>query len=276
MKKNIILEYLLKVVVVILLCIEIYPILWLFMSSMKTPLEFSNKPIFALPNGFHFENYINAWTSGKIWLYIKNSAITTCAAMLIIAVLSATAGFAIEKMKWKLSKTTLIVFLSGIMVPQQIVLIPLFMIYKKTGLLNSLLGLILVFSAFGLPLAIYLFTGFFKYVPDSIIEAAIIDGCNIYKAFFSIVLPVIKTAFVTVIMVNFFFYWNDLIFSMTFISKSELKTLQTGILGFTGMFTTDWGSLFAGIVMGVLPTIIIYIFLNKHVIKGMTVGAVKG
>src|SRR4030042_1548887 len=135
----------------------------------------------------------------KVGNYFRNIAIATLVALLLIITFSAPVSFAITKMKWKLSRITLTFFLLGITIPVQVVLIPLFIIYKNVGLLNSLLGLIIVYSAFGLPISIYLFVGFFKSVPNQMIEAAVIDGCSIFSVFTRIMLPLMKNAIATVL-----------------------------------------------------------------------------
>lgn len=275
--KTRILGIVLKILIALLLIVEIYPIVWLLLSSIKGPTEFSTTPVYALPKGFYFKNYIDAWNIGKMNIFFKNSLLATSLALVIIIVFSAAAAFALTKLRWKLSKSTLMLFLMGIMVPVQVVLIPLFMIYKKAGLLNNLTSLIITYAAFGLPMSIYLFVAYFKNIPLEIMEAGVIDGCSMYGVFIRIILPLIQNAIVTVLTLQFLFNWNDLIFSMTFISKTDLKTIQTGMMMFTGQFgQKDWGPIFASITMGTLPTLLLYIGLNKMVIKGMTAGAVKG
>jgi len=270
-------NYFSKIFIILFLCVQMYPIIWLLLSSVKSPSEFSLRAVYALPEKLTFSNYAVAWTVGKMGIYFRNSAIATLVALLLIITFSAPVSFAITKMKWKLSRITLTFFLLGITIPVQVVLIPLFIIYKNVGLLNSLLGLIIVYSAFGLPISIYLFVGFFKSVPNQMIEAAVIDGCSIFSVFTRIMLPLMKNAIATVLTIQFLFTWNDLVFSMTFISKMNLKTVQTGLMYFTGQFGQRyWGPTFASIVMSTLPTLFLYLFLNKVMIKGLTAGAVKG
>ncbi|GAE93250.1 xylose ABC transporter [Gracilibacillus boraciitolerans JCM 21714] len=266
-----------KIFIFIMLLITVYPIVWLILSSFKNPSEFSN-PMYALPSGVHFQNYIDAWTIGNMGTYFQNSIFVTFPSLFLILMFGAATAFAIEKMKWKLNNTILLVFLGGIMIPMQIVLLPLFTIYHQTGLLNNLLGLIIVYIAFGLPLTIFLFTGYYKTLPNELIEAAIMDGANIYQIFFKISIPLIINSFVSIALVQFFFVWNDLIFAMTFISDSELRTIQTGLINFTGEYgQREWGGpTFASISLAIIPTLILYLILNKLVMKGMTSGAVKG
>ena len=145
------------------------------------------------------------------------------------------------------------------------------------GLINTRTSLILAYIAFGLSLSIYLITGFLRSLPDEILEAAVVDGCDIYKLMWKVVVPLMKNAIVTVLVLQFFFKWNDLLFSMTFINDTKLKTIQTGLLYFQDEFgSKNWGAIFASVSMSVLPMLFLYMLLNKAVIEGMTAGAVKG
>ena len=145
------------------------------------------------------------------------------------------------------------------------------------GLYNTRWALILSYIAFGLSLSIYLVTGYLRSFPDEIMEAAVIDGCGIYKLLWYIVVPLLKNAIVTVLVLQFFFKWNDLLFSMTFVSSTALKTIQTGLMYFSDEFgSKNWGAIFASISMSIIPMLVLYSVLNKAVIEGMTAGAVKG
>jgi raffinose/stachyose/melibiose transport system permease protein len=266
-----------KVLIILFLVIEIYPIFWILMSSLKSTQEFNLTPSYALPHSINFQNYTKAWYQGKMNIYFKNSAIVTIISLFFIVFLSTTSAFALTKMRWKMRDKVLKIFLSGIMVPTAVVLIPLYRMYYMSGMLNTRFCLILTYIAFGLPLSIYLLRGYLTSLPDDIIEAAIIDGASIYKIFSQIVFPLMKTGIVTVCVIQFYFRWNDLIFSMTFISDTMLKTVQTGLLYFSDMYgNRDWGVIFACITISVLPTLIVYVLMNKMVIEGMTIGSVKG
>ena len=144
-------------------------------------------------------------------------------------------------------------------------------------LINSRTCLILVYTASGISFSIYLLQSYMKALPDEILEASVIDGCGIYSMLLRIVLPLTKNAIITVLVIQFFFKWNDLLYSMTFISSTKLKTIQTGLLFIEDEFgTKDWGAIFASVSICVVPMLIMYLFLNKKVIEGMTSGAVKG
>ena len=210
-------------------------------------------------------------------IYFRNSILVTFPSLLLIIILGTMAAFGIEVMTWKLSNGVMLIFLAGIMIPVQMVLLPLFTIYNDIHLLNNRLGLILTYTVFGLPLTIFLMTGYFKALPREVLEAAVVDGADIYQVFIRVAWPMVANAVVTVALVQFFFIWNDLLLSMTFVSDTELRTVQTGLLNFVGRFgQIDWGPTFASISMTVIPTLLIYLVLNNSVMKGLTAGAVRG
>lgn len=270
-------SYLIKLVIAIICVIEIYPLFWLLTASLKQQFEWTDKPAYALNAGFYIQNYIDAWTRGHMSTYFANSLINTLISLVFIVYFTVTAGFALTKMNWKWRKHIDNLFGLGIMVPVATALIPLFQIYNKMDLMDTRLSLILSYIAFGLSLSFYLVQGYMRSLPMEIMEASVIDGCGIYKMMWHIVVPLMKNAIVTVFVLQFFFKWNDLIFSMTFISSSKLKTIQTGLLYFQDEFgAKNWGAIFASVSMSVIPLLFIYIALNKKVIEGMTSGAVKG
>ncbi|MFV0361648.1 MAG: carbohydrate ABC transporter permease [Suipraeoptans sp.] len=268
---------LVKIILFIIVVIEIYPIFWMLTAALKQPSEFVTKPAYALPDGLYFKNFVDAWTRGNMGLFFKNSLIATGISLVFIVIFSMTIGFACTKMRWKLRDLTKEFFVLGIMVPVATALLPLAQIYNKMGITNTRLCLILSYIAFGLSLSVFLVTGYMRSLSDEILEAAVIDGCGIYKMFIHIVVPLMKNAAVTVLVLQFFYKWNDLIFSMTFISDTKLKTIQTGLLYFSNEFgATNWGAIFASVSMSVLPMLVLYMVLNKTLIEGMTSGAVKG
>jgi raffinose/stachyose/melibiose transport system permease protein len=144
-------------------------------------------------------------------------------------------------------------------------------------LIDTRWALIITYTAFGLPLSVFLMAGFFKSVPREVMEAAVLDGASIYKVFYRVALPMVANGLVTIALVQFFFLWNDLLFSLTFISSNSNRTLQTGLLNFTGQYgQVDWGPTFAAISLAVIPTLILYLVLNQQVIKGLASGSLKG
>ena len=265
------------IIIVAIVVIDAYPIFWLLTSAMKSPTEFTANPSYSLPEGFYYQNFVNGWTRGHMGRYFLNSLFYTVVALLFIILITVPVSFALTKMRWKGREFFSNYFLTGLMVPVATALLPLFQIYSKMGILNTRFCLIITYIAFGLSLSIFLMCGYMRSLSDEILEASVIDGCGIFKMMWYIVVPLMKNGIVTVLVLQFFYKWNDLLFSMTFVSDSKLKTIQTGLLYFTDEFgTKDWGSIFASIAISVLPMLVIYLFLNKKVVEGMTNGAVKG
>ncbi len=256
--------------------IQIYPLIWMVMFSLKDNNEIYGGNIAGLPNPPKWQNYTNAITQANILKYFFNSAFVTGATIIAVIILASMTSYAISRMKWKLSNVTLIAFLLGMMVPVHAALLPLFIILKNINLYNTYLSLIIPYTAFGLPMAIILFCSFMKGIPRELEEAAAIDGCSIYRIFSVIVLPLIRPSIATVAIFTYLASWNELMFAITFISKEQLKTITVGIMSMVGTYVTEWGPIGAGLVIATLPTVLIYILLSEQVQKSLVAGAVKG
>lgn len=267
----------LQLTVGLLLVLVTYPMVWMVLSSFKTNREFLEEPVWSLPSAFAFENYIEAVTTGNLGQYALNSLLAVMPALAMTVVFGAAAGFALEVMIWKGRHPVLLLFLVGIMVPPQMILLPLFTAYFQTGLTGTLWPLILTYTAMGLPLTTFMMAMYFRSVPREVFEAAILDGAGIVKTFFTIGLPMVRSGLLTVALVQFFFFWNDLLIALTFTMSDDLRTIQVGLLNFRGRFgATDYGPMFAAISMTVIATLVLYLVLNQRIQKGMVGGAVKG
>ena len=275
-RKNIPIRAVFYVVILIFVMIQVYPIFWVICSSLKTPDEMTYTAQYALPSGFYLGNYISALTISSIPRYFLNSTVVAVLTLLGIVVLGCPVAFVISKVKVKYANALMAFFLFGMMVPIFSCLIPMFQIYNRIGLRNTYWALVLPQIGFGLPMCIYLYTGFFKFMPDSLLEAAVIDGATMGTTFRKIVVPMAKNTTMTVLTYNFVFVWNEFTYANTFISSSDMKTLPIGLNDFVGQFgRVDWGSTSAAIVISILPTLIVYFILNKNIIEGMAAGAVK-
>ncbi len=260
----------------VILLVQVYPVFWIFMTSLKTAEEVRSKSTFALPSSLNIDNYIRAVTTSNLTLYFKNSLIVLLVTITALVLFSSTAAFSIEKMRFAANKWLLSFFLLGITIPIHVTLIPLFQIYRNTHLLNTIWALILPQIGFNLPLSIYLFITFYKFIPDTIMEAAAIDGASIWRIFTHMILPMSKNCIITVVTMNTIFIWNEFIFANTFISAAELKTIPVGLFDYIGAKgMVDWGATFSAISIFLLPVLIVYFLLNKGIISGMTAGAVK-
>lgn len=276
MKKLKVSKIIFYTVIIILFVLQVYPVFWLFMASLKNSAELSTTP-FSLPKILTLMNYVHVLSSGKLFGYIKNSFFVTVESLILIVALSSTAAFAIQKFCFKISKKILAFFTLGIMIPVQVTLIPLFIFYSKLGILNTHISLVLPQVGFALPLSIMMFVNFYVFVPNELIEASIMDGCSPYRIFFSVILPLSKNTVITVVSMYSIFIWNDFIFANTFISDPAAKTIALGLRDYVGAFgNVDWGSTYAAICISILVPLIIYFALNKRVMEGVTTGAVKG
>lgn len=275
-KKNIMLRIIFYVVILVFVVVQIYPIFWVVCSSLKTPDEMRYTAQYALPSGFYLGNYISAFTISSIPRYFINSTVVAVLTLIGIVLLGCPVAFVISKVRIKHADALMGFFLFGMMIPIFACLIPMFQIYNALGLRNTYWALVIPQVGFGLPMCIYLYTGFFKFMPDSLLEAAVIDGAGMGTVFGKIVVPMAKNTTMTVLTYNFVFVWNEFTYANTFISSSDMKTLPVGLNDFVGLFgRVDWGSTFAAVVISILPTLIVYFILNKNIIEGMAAGAVK-
>ncbi len=257
----------------ILAVIMAYPFIWVILSSLKTTDEIFTSA-FSLPKKLQFINYYNAWFEASISTNFRNSAVVSSISLTMTLLFSSMAAYVLAR-KWK-NQFLFIYFTLGIMIPLQAIVIPSFIIIKNIGLLNSHLGLILVYTVSGISFGIFVLTGFFKTIPYEMEEAAMIDGCSPSGTFFIIILPMAKPAMATVGILSFLQYWNEYLFASVLISKTSYKTLTQGIMALRGPYTTDYGMLTAGLALAIIPLMVVYILLQKQVIEGMTAGAVKG
>lgn len=251
------------------------PIIWVMLSSLKTRKELIKAP-FAFPTDFQWENYTFAWTKGKLGVAMGNSFIVCVVTLLFTMLIGSMAAFAIGKMKWKLANASMTYILIGMMIPVHCVLIPLFVRFAKVGLSNSLIGIIIPYLTFSLPVTIFIMTGFFRSIPNELFESACIDGCSIYKMFFSIALPLSRTGLFVTGLMTFVNNWNELLLAMVFISDDMKKTLPVSLSKFVGPYQTNYAQMFAAIVIAIIPTIIVYSAFSNQIVDGLTQGAVKG
>ena len=263
------------IVLALLVVVYIAPLLWMVNVSLKTNAEVFENP-FALPKVVQLGNYIFSWTKGRLGKAMLNSVIVCGTSLIASLLMGLMASFAIARMKWKLSSAAMTYFMIGMMVPVHCVLIPLFVRFSKLHLTNSLVGLILPYTAFSLPMTIFLMVGFFKGMPKELFEAACIDGCNIYQCFTKIAVPLSKTGVSVVSLMTFIANWNELLLAMVFISDTEKKTLPVTLTYFVGPYATNYVQMFAAIVIAIAPTILIYCLFSNQIVDGLTAGAVKG
>lgn len=256
--------------------IQFYPLVWLVLTSFKTNIEITGSNVMGLPNKWIVENYTYVLVGSKLGRNFLNSLYYSGVTVIASGLLSAMVSYAVTRMKWKLSKIVLALFMSGLMIPVHATLLPVFNILKQTDLLNTPWALIIPYTVNAIPSAMFIMVGFFAALPRELEEASVVDGCNIYQVFFKIMLPLIKPAIVSVSIFTFLAAWNELMFANTFINNSKLMTITVAINSLRGQHTTEYGPIAAGMVIATIPTIVLYIFLSEQVQKSIVAGAVKG
>ena len=254
----------------------VYPLIYTVINSLKTYEDFTGNPQYALPAKLYFGNFIKVFQS-DFARYFFNSVVIAVLVVVLTVFLSAATAFAISEFRFKGKKITEMYFLLGLMIPYQVILIPLYITYAKFKLLDTYFSLILPQVAFGMPMAVQLFLAFFKDFEEDMIEAAVIDGSSIGRAFISIVAPICRNIIITIATLRAIFSWNEYIFSYTFISSKKMMTVVLGLNAFVGEEgLVDWGPTFAAIAVTVIPTLIVYMFLGKYMQSGLSEGSVKG
>ncbi len=261
----------------LVLVIQVYPFLWLILTSVRAPEDFAANNPFDIPTSFTLDNFLRAFEQGSVATYVTNSAIVTVGACALIVVCGMTGAYAIQVLGFAGASVVRGVFLTGIVVPVQIALVPLFIDYSRIGLLDTHLAIILPLAGFALPMSLFLFMSFFSYIPREIYEAASIDGAGPYRIFARITLPMSLNTVITVVMVNAIFIWNEFVFANTFVLTEGLKTIPLGLQNYIGnMGKTDWTATFAAVSVTVTPLLLAFLVLNKAMIYGLESGSTKG
>ncbi|AGF58619.1 raffinose/stachyose/melibiose transport system permease protein [Clostridium saccharoperbutylacetonicum] len=267
---------LLYIVLIIWAVIQIFPLYWLITFSLKNNSEIFGGNLIGLPEKFLWENYGKALVNANVGVYFMNSVIITAVTIFLTVIVSLMASYALVRMKWKFRNTTMLLFMAGLMIPIHAALLPIFLILRKVKLLDTYWALIIPYVAFAIPMAILILTSFMKSIPREIEEAACIDGCSIYRIFFSIIVPILRPAVATISIFTFLQAWNELMFATVFISKAAYKPLTVGIQSMAGKYSTEWGPIGAALVIATIPTVIIYLLMSSQVHKSLTAGALKG
>lgn len=261
----------------LLLVLVIYPQVWILLGSFKTQNEFFANPSWALPESLNFENWRIALTEANLLGMYQNSLSVTLPSLFFILLFGVAAGYVLEVMVFRGRRQILLFILAGIMIPGQMILVPLFIFYFRVGLTNTLWPLIITYVVMGIPFATFLMATYFRSIPRELFEAATVDGVGMLRAFFVIGLPLMRNAILTVGMIEFFSVWNDLLIALTFTTRSSLATIQVGLLSFSDEYgSTQYGPLFAAISINILIVLVVYVFLNRQIITGLAAGSVKG
>ena len=265
-----------QVLMTMLAALFLAPLFIIVNYSFKTKKElYINSPL-SLPQSFQLDNYVKAIDKLNMGTTYINTFIYTAVSVFVLAMLCGITAWAIARCKHRFFKFCYIYFIIGILIPYQALFLPIYTIGFKMHLTNTRFGIIFMYVATGISFGVFLMNSFMSTVPVELEEAARIDGCSVFKTYFSIVLPLLKPAMATLIIMQAFQIWNDYLLASLYVSKKQLKTLTVAIQSLFSSQTSDYTTAMAAIVLSVLPIAVLFMCLQKYFIKGMTVGAVKG
>lgn len=267
----------------------IVPVAWVFLASLKQNSEFYGNP-WALPASFYWQNFVDAWTAAKMGEYMLNSVMVTALALGILLVVALPAAYCLSRFHFRGGKLLNTCFMAGLFINVNYIVVPIFLMLKDGDvwlkkifgspfLLNNIFVLALVYASTALPFTIYLLSGYFATLPHDFEEAAYIDGAGYGATMVKVIFPMAQPSILTIILFNFLSFWNEYIISMTLMSSSSgSKTLPVGLLNLMqgAQAKAEFGRMYAGLVLVMLPTLILYMCVQKKLTQGMTVGGLKG
>lgn len=273
-RKNVIL----CILAVILLCIVLFPVFWIVVTSLKTEQEIFRIPPTLIPEKLNLESYAAQVETGDFNMFrsFGNSFLISVGAMLIAVILAVPASYGIARYRFKGRKTMMLGFLVTQMLPVAVLLTPMFMLFKGMHVYNTSIAAVLADATIGIPFSILILKNYFASIPKDLEEAAYIDGCNKFSAFLKVLIPIAKPGVMVCAIFSFLYAWGDLAYGMTFIIDQQKRPITAGIFNFMGQYGTKWSYLTAFAVVTIIPVALIFIFMQKYIISGMTSGAVKG
>ena len=268
-------NFVILIVLTALTGLTLMPFLWVITSAFK-----SNTEIFGsmtlLPKTWSWTNFREVWTSGSFDIYFRNNLIVAIAATVISVAIAAPAGYAFAKTSLRNIPGLFYIYLFGITLPIEAIVVPLFYQVKNLGLVDNLWGLILAMVGVGVPFGVYLMRSFFRDLPDSLVEAARLDGANDWEIFSRIMLPLAKPGLLALGVFSFLGAWNEFFLSILILISDSNRTIPLGLVRFQQENMSDYGALFAAITMAIIPSILIYVVLQRSFISGLAAGATKG
>ncbi|MCM3747023.1 carbohydrate ABC transporter permease [Paenibacillus pasadenensis] len=251
------------------------PLYFVVSMTFKSPEEMAGFPL-SLPGSLSFGNYAETWAMMRFPLVFANTLLITVSTVALLIIFGSMAAYPLARKSSKTYNFLYIYFIAGIMVPFQLAMVPLYRFVNALSLVNTYHGAILIYTAINLPLTVFLFTGFLKSTSRELEEAAWIDGCSKFRAYWVAVFPIIKPATATVAVLCSLSTWNDFLIPLLFLQDSSRRTITIELYMFVGEHVTNWSLLFPGMVLSVLPLLLVYLFLQKYIIKGIAAGSVKG
>ncbi len=254
--------------------VVLLPLLLVVNNALRPTRDIFRHPL-ALATSPSFASFVKAWEKANFNTYFFNSLFITVSAVVLATAVSALASYVLGRYKFPFSNALLAFFLAGLMLPFRLAIVPLFLLLDHLGLIDSRIGLILVYAATGIPFSVFILSAFFRQLPGELSEAARIDGANEWTIFGRIMLPLVRPALATVVVFQFVPLWNDFFFPLVLLRSTSKWTLPVGMTRFFGEFQADWSTLFAGLIITTLPLIVIFLLATKQIIAGLTAGIGK-
>ncbi|WEH42630.1 carbohydrate ABC transporter permease [Streptomyces sp. AM 2-1-1] len=267
-------NYALELVMIAVAVAFLFPVYALLTLSLKEPRQIAGSPL-GLPAPPTAHNFTHAWSSASLGPALVNSALITTLSLLLLVVLGSTAGYFLARRARGLGYGLYILFLLGIVLPFQLGMIPLYELVDSLGWLGTYQGMVLFYTGIQLPFTVFLYTGFARALPADYAQAALIDGCDHRQAFTRIVFPLLRPITGTVIILNAVFVWNDFFTPLLYLGGSDRETVPVRVFSFVGQYVSDYGLVFAGLVLAALPVLVVFLLLQRYVIKGFA-GGLKG
>lgn len=272
--KVFLLRILLHVFLIFLVCVILFPVLWLVLNSLKTNQEMFLNSL-ALPKKWMAVNYVTAWNKG-LFNYFKNSILVSAVSLVCILFISSFLAYGLTRFQLPGSSFIFFLVLGGMALSEQVALVPLYKILQSMKLYNTQWAIILPYVAFRIPFTMFLLRSYFISIPKELEEAAIVDGCNSLQRFFLIIVPISRPVLASCAIVNLNFVWNEFLFANVFLESKAIMTIPLGLMAFQGDLKSDYVVMLAGILIASLPMVLLFLCMQRQFVRGLTQGAVKG
>lgn len=250
------------------------PLMLMLVGSLRQSREIFDDPL-GLPTSLDVSNYRRVWADASFSTYFVNSVLVTVSAVTLCTVVSLLAAYPLGRYRFRGVSLLTAYFIAGMMLPIRLGIVPVFYLLASLGLIDSRLGLVLVYAASGIPFSVFVLSAFYRALPDELEEAARIDGAGEFRIFRTVMLPLVRPAVATVMLFQLVPIWNDFFFPLVLLRSSEKATIPVGLTSFFGQFQTDWAVLFAGLVVATVPLVLLFLFATKQIIAGLTAGMGK-
>ena len=273
--KNVLAQGVVYVLALLWLVVTVYPLVFLIQNSFKQSMEFFMSSVWSLPQKFSLANYLRIWEN-KFYIFFLNSAIVTCASLVVILLVGSAAAFGLSRIRFRYRNFFYFLFVGGLTIPMHISLIPVYTLSRSIGLYDSLWALVGPYVAANLPVTVFILVAFMQEIPLSLEEAGYIDGATRWQIYWNIVLPITRPAMTAVGIFNSVVLWNEFIFALVLINSESKRPLTLGLWNFQGQFAADIPAMMAALFLSMLPLLLFYAIVRERLIEGLTAGAIKG